>query len=882
MRDSMIAFIKKAFKISSGKTSGWITRYIQGTHDHYLCHFPARPKALSHALLKVFFQGVRLDAEQTAKLSTLESDAIVILATKFKSTFDFLFCHTRSLQSRLTPPEIGLGYHPVIGQPFFRFPRILVAALDHFFRHKTLPDPYHRGYIRRELLAGKRGYFSLVEDRGFYRRFVKAETDPIEYLIALQRTTQRPVYIVPHLMFFGKKPLKAKGSLWDVLFGTDLKPKFPRKLLILLRNPGGVFMEISEPVSLREFLAEPENQSKSDLHLALLLRRRLLVQFNRHRQSITGPMLKSREELKESILTNERLAPVMAQIAQKRNIPLTQVHREANKYIDEIAANYNNSVVEVGAKMIKWLISTLFDGLSINNDMLLRIKSMSRRGPLILVPCHKSHIDYLVLSYLLFLNDMPCPHVVAGKNLFFWPAGSFFRATGAFSVRRSFKGAVLYAKVFSEYVHKLLEEGFNLELYIEGGRSRTGKLLPPQLGFLSILLGAFKNHACEDLIFVPIHMGYDRVPEEKAYLHEIEGGSKEPESLKQILRAGTILKKRYGRIYVKLAEPVSLRDMLAQQNLSIDEMDSKQINTLCKQLGNRMITAIAAAAVVTPHALTAASALSFPKKRFSRAQLIRRVQTLMAYLTATGACLSETLLLDPEHAASQAMDIYGSRKFIEPIPMEKEEKTGAALFGVVESKRPNLEYYKNNCVGYLVPAAYTALAILARDAFQFSAADLPTEYEFLQTLLEVEFAVDGDKPPVLLISRTMTAFVNDAILVPHPTLPDTYNLTSAGFRKLGLFAQLLKPYLEAYLVVLQFLTKTPKADGTSKDRVKKIQSMGQRMYRFHEIDRLESLSKISYENALDQFASLGIRGAEDTDAIALHLEKLKKYLSRIP
>ena len=548
----MIEFIRRLYKSGSDAATAWITRFIGNTHDHYFCFLPARPESVSHLLLKIFFRGVRLEKDQTARVKALPPAAVIVCATKFRSRFDFLFCHTRYLQDRLKVPEIGFGYHPKLWQPFSKLPRLLVAGLDHFFRNGSWPDPFRRGYIKNELLAGRSGFLSLVEEKGFYRRFVKSETDPIEYLIDMQRTLDRPIYIVPHLMFFGKKPVRAKGSFWDVLFGTDLKPKFPRKLLILLKQPGTIFMEISEPVGIQDLLAEPENRNKSTLHLALLLRRRLLVQFNRHRQSITGPMLKSREEIKESILTNDRLGPVMQQLAQKRNLPLMKVHKEANEYLDEIAANYNNAVVEVASKMMKWLIGTLFDGLSINSDMLGRIKSMARRGPLVLVPCHKSHMDYLVLSHLMFMNNMPCPHVVAGKNLFFWPVGAFFRAAGAFSVRRSFKGAVLYAKVFSEYVHKLLEEGFNIELFIEGGRSRTGKLLPPQLGFLSILLGAFKNQACEDMIFVPIYVGYDRVPEEKAYLHEIEGGSKEPENLTQVLRAGKILKKKYGRIYVQV------------------------------------------------------------------------------------------------------------------------------------------------------------------------------------------------------------------------------------------------------------------------------------------------------------------------------------------
>jgi len=189
------------------------------------------------------------------------------------------------------------------------------------------------------------------------------------------------------------------------------------------------------------------------------------------------------------------------------------------------------------AAILEWIINTIFEGISVNESGLARMKSMFKKGPVILLPCHKSHIDYLMISYIMFRNNMPCPHIVAGKNLSFWPLGTIFRGGGAFFMRRTFKGAELYAKVFSEYMKKLLSEGFNIELFIEGGRSRTGKLLPPKFGLMTILLNAFKEKACDDLLIVPVFFGYDRVLEEDAYLHEVEGGVKEPESVGQIFKA---------------------------------------------------------------------------------------------------------------------------------------------------------------------------------------------------------------------------------------------------------------------------------------------------------------------------------------------------------
>jgi len=346
-----------------------------------------------------------MGTNQTSKLEKLEPDAVLVFANKFKSHFDYLFYHTRYTQDRLHVPEIALGYKTRLFQPFCRLTQILVAHLDHLIRHGKFPHPFKRGYVQQQLTEGRCGFFSLVESRGFYRRFVRAEIDPIEHLLEMQQSIDPPVYIVPHLMFFGKKPRRKRATFWDIIFGNELKPGKIRRLVTLFKNPGKIFIEISEPLSLKKFLAEPENAHRTTDHLALILRRRLLIQFNRHRQSITGPLLKSREEMKQAILTNDRLQDIMAQFSSKREVPINKVHKEANDYLDEISANYNSSFVEFAATMVRWISIIAFDGITVNTDVLNRVKDKSHSGPVIWVPCHKSHIDYLILPYILYSHS---------------------------------------------------------------------------------------------------------------------------------------------------------------------------------------------------------------------------------------------------------------------------------------------------------------------------------------------------------------------------------------------------------------------------------------------------------------------------------------------
>lgn len=853
---------------------------LKNTHNHYLCFLPAEIGFLSSYLLKLFFSGIKLDETQIAIIKNIPKDAVVVYVTKYKSNFGYYFYHTRHRQENLSVPEIGFDYKLFFWQPVSRIFRIFFAHIDHFFRNLAFPDPYVSGYIKEELINGRAALLSLVEKKGFYRRFVKDKEDPVKCLIEIQQTMDRPVYLVPQLIFFGKEPHRSVPSFMDMLFGSGERPGILRRLFTLFRKPGTVFTEISEPLNLKTFL-DLENVRKRNIEQKTqVLRRYLLTQINHHRQGITGPILKSPEELKESILTNERLQTFMKKYSESRDIPLQKIHKEANSYIDEIAAKYNILLIKIYEKLLSWILNSLFDGVTINKEGLNKVKTMSQKGrPLILIPCHRSHIDYLILSYLLYTNNMPCPLVAAGKNLSFWPMGPLFRGGGAFFIRRTFSGAVLYSKVFAGYVYKLLEEGFNIEFFIEGGRSRTGKMILPKLGLLSILLNAYRGGACDDMIFVPIYIGYDRVLEESSYLNELEGGQKESESLLQVIRARKFLKRRYGKIYLKFHEPISLREVLVQEGTPLEEMTSKEQNALCRNLGHRIINAINNVAVVTPHGLVASAILNSSKHRFSYEQLMYRAEAYMTYLFSQKVELSETLILNPVNAVEHALDSYVQRKFIGRVSEEKGDQNTETQFMVNDNQRLSLEYYKNNCIAHFVSAAFTSLAILEKDAFQFSATDLHDTYTFLQEFFKYEFAYDIQKTPEYHVRKNIKAFIDDAIIMPHPTMPDTYNLTSEGFRKLKLFTSFLKTYFESYWVVLDFFKKHPQNSVKPKERLKKNESTGMRMFKNKEIERKEALSKINFQNAADLFVFHGIKGEANIDKIDFYSDTIQRYLN---
>lgn len=861
------------------KIRKWMNRLLKNSHDHYFCFLPSPTGTLSAFFLDRLFSGIFMGGEQADIVKNIPDEAIIVYTTKYRSRFEFLFAHTRYRQLHLPVPQLAFDSDIYFWQPLSRIFRICLAYLDELVQRHRIQDPYRSDYYQRALLASGCATLSLVGKKGFYRRFVKEETDPLGYLIEMQKKIDRPIYLVSQLMFFGKQPLPAVPGLVDMFFGTTQRPGRLRKIVTLIRYPGKIFIELSQPLNLRQWLSQSFHTDKTVDHQALQVRHQLLLQHNRHRQSITGPILKSSEELKESILTSDRMQTFINKHAASRQEPIYQIRRKADGYLDEIAARYSPAVVRIMASVVGWIVNAMFDGAVIDKAGLTRVKAASRQGPLILIPCHKSHIDYLILSYVLYQNNMPCPHVAAGKNLSFWPMGPIFRGGGAFFLRRTFRGAALYSRVFSAYIHKLLEEGFNIELFIEGGRSRTGKLLMPKLGLISILLNAYRNGACEDMIFVPVYIGYDRIIEEHAYVHEVKGGKKDNENLSQVIRARRFLKKRYGKIYINFHDPISTRDLLADNPEPLDRMAQKDVNALCRSLSWRIINAIDKQTVVTPHGLVAAAILNISRPRFTQEELMEAVNAYLTFATFHNAKLADTIILNPDGAMEYAIDRYLSRKLLEKAPGDKDLPEDQADYTVNAAKRSLLEFYKNNCISYFVPAAFTALAILKKDAFQFNATDLHKEYHFFQDFFKHEFAFDLDRPPVHDVRKTIKSFIDDAMLMPHQTIPDSYQITSSGYRKLKLFAAFLKPYFESYRVVLHFIKTNRKEKLETKDKLKKIQSLGLQMVKSKEIDLVESVSKVNYANGLSFFSTNGIRKHEDEARIAHFEGVIQTYLN---
>jgi glycerol-3-phosphate O-acyltransferase len=853
----------------------WFAHIVERSRQAYGCHLPASPGPVRSFLLRQLFKGVSIDARQSELLEHLPPDALVVYVTKARSRLQWLLAFHRYEAVALPRPKVALRHRTWLWQPVGHLMLMLLHGMRSLLLTRRLSNAFEDGTLAELLRREPAALMALLEKRGFKRWALKGRIDPLQFLIENQNVLRRPIYLVPQLLFFGRNPATVGLGVGDLFFGPQPSPGLLRRLWLLVEEPHKVFVEISEPLALADFCRQEPIRDASPEDQALHLRMELLARINRHYRSVIGPIPKSREELRQQILAAPRMEMLIRRQARRRQQPVKKARKQALKYLDEMAACFNPVVMKLTVAVARWIIRTRFDDLSIEPTGLPALKQASRIGPMVLIPCHKSNLDSMVLGYTLSTVNLPAPHFFAGKNLAFWPVGGLLRRVGAFFVRRSFKGAVFYAMVFSEYIQRLLKDGHNIAVYIEGTRSRTGKLLNPQVGMLQILVNAWREKACEELFFVPVFIGYDRVPEESAYLHEARGGDKEPESLKQLVKTRGFFKARYGTIYIRFGTPQALSELASANGGPGRRMNGRQQAVLCQQLGRQIMQSIDRSLVITPRSLVAGAILTMKRSRFERREVLFRVETYLSFLVSQEAELAESLMLDWHRAVQHVLGDFLRRKYIRQMPHADE------AFHIRPGPRPILEYYKNNSLAALAPGAMTALALLDLDQFQFSASQLHPGYETLADLLSNEFPRGVSRSAAVTVRKTLKVFIDDAVLSPHPTLPDTHNLTSEGFRKLKAIAELIKPLLEAYLVALDDLAHFNREEKKHKDVAKRLQSRGQKMLKRKRIGKPEALSVPVMQAAWENLVQKGLRGREDQARILDLAAALQRFLSRL-
>jgi len=508
--------------------------------------------------------------------------------------------------------------------------------LERACREAGLPSPYEAAtrlpIKRTRAIVAVTPRPSLLRRRGHPSR-----SETLIRLADLVRTdSELDVRLVPVSIFVGRAPDRQSGW-FRVLFAENwiVVGRF-RRLLAILLNGRDTIVQFSAPVSLRETL--PDTGEESDERSVRKLSRVLRVHFRRVRTTIIGADLSHRRTIVGTVVAADPVRQAIESTAAKENISVEQARERARKYALEIAADYSHTVVRSISFMLVWFWNKLYDGVVMHHFD--RLRAVAPGHEVIYVPCHRSHIDYLLLSYQLYQNGLVPPHIAAGVNLNLPVIGPLLRRGGAFFLRRSFKSNVLYSSVFTEYVSQLFVRGVALEFFVEGGRSRTGRLLHPRAGLLAMTLRSFLRESRRPVLFQPVYIGYEKLMEGKAYIGELSGKPKEKESLLGLLKSVRVLRQRYGKVTINFGEPIELAALLDQaapqwrDSITNPEDKPEWLGDAVDVLAERIQANINRAADVNPINLLAMALLAMPKHAMAEADLLAQIELYKDLLRA--------------------------------------------------------------------------------------------------------------------------------------------------------------------------------------------------------------------------------------------------------
>ncbi len=676
---------------------------------------------------------------------------------------------------------------------------------------------------RRPRLFGRQPHPSRSETLSLLADIVRADAD-------------KDVRLVPVSIFVGRAPDRESGW-FSVLFSENwvVVGRF-RRLLALALNGRDTHVQFAAPVSLREVIADQADAERGVRKLQRILR----VHFRRVRAIVIGPDLSHRRTVVDALLNAEPVREAIVTAASKEGIDEAAARARARRYAMEIAADYSHPVVRSMSFLLKGFWNKLYDGIDMHHFDTLR--SAAPGHEVIYVPCHRSHVDYLLLSYQLLHNGIAIPHIGAGINLNLPVIGPILRRGSAFFLRRTFKGDALYSTVFREYISQLFARGVSLEYFIEGGRSRTGRLLQPRGGMLSMTLRSFLRESRRPVVFQPVYIGYEKVMEGDAYIGELSGKPKEKESLLGFLRAFGVLRQRYGRVALNFGEPIPLVPLLEEVapdwRAATADPDAKPewLNPAVDVLATRIQENINRAAHVNPINLLAVALLATPKHAMAEADLVAQLALCQRLLAALPYSDRVTVTpLDPIAIIAYGERMQWIRRVAHPLG---DVLTVDAKQGVL------LSYFRNNVTHLFTTAAWVACCFLnnrrlarasilrlGRIVYPFVQAELflPwTEQAFGERIqATLEFFIEAD---------LLHADADGRIIERGPGQGD------AAFR-LRALAHTLLPSIERYYIGLALLVKNGPGTLSAGELENLCALTAQRLSLLHELNAPEFFDK---------------------------------------
>lgn len=664
----------------------------------------------------------------------------------------------------------------------------------------------------------------------------------------------RDVQIVPVVVLWGRSPDKQDSILKALFSETWRQPGPLRRLLTILLHGRNVLVRFNAPISLHTLSHENLDEATGLRKFSRVLR----VHFRRQRQMAIGPDLSHRNTQVDALIDTDPVRQAIGVEAETRAVSLESARKRARAFAHEIASDYSYGAVRALELFLSWLWPRLYDGFAVHNiEVLTRIAP--DRG-IVYVPAHRSHIDYLLLSYLLERNGFTPPHIAAGANLNLPLVGPLLRRCGAFFLRRSFKGEPLYAAVFHEYLHMILTRGFPLEYFIEGGRSRNGRTLTPKAGILGMTVRSFIREHTRPLVFVPVYFGYEKLIEGRAYLRELSGKPKQKESLWGLVKIARKIKRVFGTVHVNFGEPLSLGDFLDDHRPGwADERDSASpswARQATHEAALELTRRINAAAVITPVNLIALSLLAHPKHTADEQTLYRvlgHYQALAAdapYSPTTIACP-----LEPRNILAYVERLGITERIAHPL---------GDLIRLRPEEAALLAYFRNNTLHlFALPALIACLISHNRD---LGSRRISEAVSGIYSLLETELFLRW-KPEALsvAIETVISVFETRGLISRgangHLGSPEP---NSQEFVELYLIGETLRSILERHFLVLALLQHRGSNRLTRQALENDCHLLAQRLSLIYDFNTSEQSEKTTFSALITSFIEVELLREDET------------------
>ncbi|MEZ5509152.1 MAG: glycerol-3-phosphate 1-O-acyltransferase PlsB [Gammaproteobacteria bacterium] len=655
----------------------------------------------------------------------------------------------------------------------------------------------------------------------------------------LEQHPEQDVQLVPVSVFWGRAPNR-ENSIFKILFSdTWGVPGMFRKLFIIIAQGRETLVHFSEPMSVRQILSEGLPKERTVRKIARVLR----THFRRLREAAIGPDLSHRRTLVNTILHTPNVMAEIEAEARRSKSNEKKALAAARSYAEEIAADYSHPVIRLYLLVLTWLWNKLYDGVQVHG--LDRLMKVAKDNEVIYVPCHRSHIDYLLMSYVVYVNGLVPPHIAAGVNLNMPVVGPILRRGGAFFMRRSFKGNRLYSAVFNEYLNLVFDRGFSVEYFIEGGRSRTGRLLDPRPGMLNMTIRSFLRLQRRPFVFVPVHFSYEKVLEGGTYLGELHGKAKKKESVFDIIRTVRKIKGTFGQVHVNIGEPIHLTPFLNrlnpdwQQQQYDDNEPPKWLSPSVDALGKQIITHINNAAVVNPVNLLSLVLLSCSKLAMDEKALAKQLDFYLAFLRRmpySNIAVVPNITGADVIAYCERMGILSRRKH--PL---------GDVLRLEEDNAMLMTYYRNNIIHMFALLALVACQVqnnrrLSRDTLIRLTQQM---YPFMQTELYIHWQ-EQDVPA--FVQQCVDLMIEFGYLNGDANEVWAPDQRSSEAMHLSILASTVKQSLERFYITIEILIKS----GSGKLRRAQLEELctllAQRMSLLHEFSGPEFSDKALFKN----------------------------------